>query len=108
MTREPLPMYKIEQLLCLHFKKGLSVRKIAQRLGLKRSTVSDYLQRASVAEISWPLPSDWSERNLHNVLFSTSAHPSGRPLPDWNYIHKELHKKGVTLQPLHQEYLQEI
>lgn len=106
MAREPLPMYKIEQILSLHNSEGLSVRKIAQRLGLKRSTVSDYLKRASCADVSWPLPPDWTEQNLYDKLLSAPERSSHRPLPDWSYIHQELRKKGVTLQLLHQEYLE--
>lgn len=106
MAKEPLPMSNIKQILRLHKADCLSVRKIAQRLGLKRSTVNDYLQRASSAGISWPLPSTWTDQDLYRSLFGTSALPNHRPLPDWNYIHGELRKKGVTLQLLHQEYLQ--
>ena len=106
MAREPLPMCKIEQILKLHFSEGLSVRKIAQRLGLKRSTVNDYLKRASRAGVSWPLSSERTEHNLYSTLLSSPERSSTRPLPDWNYIHEELRKKGVTLQLLHQEYLE--
>ena len=101
MAREPLPMCKIKQILRHHFSEGLSVRKIAQRLGLKRSTVSDYLKRASHAGVSWPLPSEWTEQNLYRTLLNPPERSSTRPLPDWSYIHEELRKKGVTSQLLH-------
>ena len=105
MAKDPLPMCKIKEILLLHNTQGLSVRKIARTLGLKRSTVSDYLQRAEAAGVNWPLPSGWTEQNLHSALFSSSTLPSSRVLPDWSYIHREMRKKGVTLQLLHQEYL---
>jgi len=105
LAREPLPMNKIEQILSLHTREGLSVRKIAQRLGLKRSTVSDYIKRASSAGVGWALPSDSTRQTVYSTLFSPPERSTRRPLPDWSYIHKELHKKGVTLQLLHHEYL---
>lgn len=42
-------MCKIERIPYLSNSENLSVRKIAERVGLKRSTVGDYLQRASAA-----------------------------------------------------------
>ena len=105
MAKEPLLMCKIESILCLHHTLGHSVRKIARSLGLKRSTVNDYLQRASAADIGWPLPSDWSEQDLHRALFGGSLSSGSHPLADLGYIHAELRKKSVTLQLLHEEYL---
>jgi transposase len=107
MSREPLPMQKIEPVLRLHHQQGLSIRQIAHRLGLKRSTVSDYLQRAAAAGLVWPLPTEWSERDLHRTLLGPPCPGSGRPQPDWAYIHCELRKKSVTLQLLHEEYLEQ-
>ena len=104
MAKEPLPMCKIESILYLHHTQGHSVRKIARSSGLKRSTVNDYLQRASTADIGWPLPSDWNEQDLHRALFGGSLSSDIRPLADLGYIHTELRKKSVTLQLLHAQY----
>ena len=105
MAKEPLSMCKIKSILSLHHTQQYSVRKIAHNLGLKRSTVSDYLRRASAAGVNWPIPPDWNEHDLHRVLFGGPVPPASRPLPDWGYIHSELSKKSITLQLLHEEYL---
>ena len=68
MSKEPLPMQKIETVLRLHHQQGLSIRQIAHSVGLKRSTVSDYLKRATIAGWVWPLPPEWNESDLHRTL----------------------------------------
>lgn len=106
MAKELLPMRKIQAVLDLHYSRSLSIRKIARSLGLKRSTVSDYIKRAAAAGIDWPVPDGWDEQDLHAALFGAANAPAcRRPLPDWSYVHLELHKKSVTLQLLHEEYL---
>ena len=105
MPKEPLPMHRIEAVLQCR-GRNLSVRKIAASLGLKRSTVSDYLRRAERAGLSWPLPAHVTEESLHQALFgSADCKACSHPLPDWPTIHQELRQKGVTLQLLHDEYL---
>ena len=93
MPKEPLPMRKIETVLRLHHQQNLSIRQIAHSLGLKRSTVSDYLKRAAAAGLGWPLPEELSEQDLHRTLLGLPSSRSGRPLPDWVYVHCELRKK---------------
>ena len=104
MAKERLSMGKIESVLDLH-NQGHSGRRIARSLGLSRSTVNDYLQRAQAAGVGWPLPPEWDEPILHRALFGGPSPPNQRPVPDWAYIKSELRKKGVTLQLLHDEYL---
>ncbi len=106
MPKDMLPMHKIEAVLELHHTKQLSIRKIASALKLKKSTVSDYLRRASLAQIPWPLPEDWDEGKLHDVMFGRRETAPTRVVPNWSYIHIEQRKKGVTLQLLHDEYQQ--
>lgn len=98
-------MHKIQEVLRLHVQSGLSERSIAQSVSLSRSTIAKIIARAQVAGISWPLPRDMDESKLEAILFPV---PQGRPKncfePDWNKIHLELKRKGVTLQLLWMEY----
>ena len=106
MSKEMLPMHKIQAVLELHHERQLSIRKIAGMLALKRSTVNDYVSRANRANVPWPLPDEWDENDLTQALFGAAKQQARKKLPDWGYIHTEMRRKGVTLQLLHEEYLQ--
>ncbi len=99
-------MRKIKEVLRLHFESGLGQRPIGRALGLSRTTVGDYLRRATAAGLSWPLPNSLSEQQIYHRLFPPSAMISatGRRVPDWAHIHTELKRDGVTLMLLREEY----
>ena len=104
MPAQRLSMRKIKDLLRLKHACHLSNRQVARCLGLSHSTVGDYLRRAQAAGLHWPLPEHLSETDLEGRLFPASEPLSPEALPDWNTIHREYKKKGVTLQLLWQEY----
>jgi transposase len=109
MSRNKLSMRQIQEILRLRYQNELSLREIARSCGLPSSTVADYLKRAEAMKISWPLPEGMGEEELLQKLMASG--PAEGPvasqvLPDWEHIHKELARKGVTLQLLWQEYLQ--
>ena len=98
-------MRKIEEVLRLHFARGRSNREISEVIRVSPTTVGDYLRRARAAGIIWPLPDGMTESTLEALLFP--PHPSPRmkrPEPDWAIIHRELGRKGVTLELLWQEF----
>jgi transposase len=99
-------MRKIREVLRLRHACGLSERRIALAIGLSRSTVSDYLKRAGNAGIAWPVAAEIDDAALERQLFPSIdlAAEVARPLPDWNSVHKELKRRGVTLQLLWAEY----
>ena len=98
-------MRKIRDVLRLYFTAALSVRAIARSLGTSPSTVGEYLRRAKVAGLSWPVPESVDDAGLERRLFPAPP-PSRaeRPLPDWSEVHRELRRKSVTLALLWQEY----
>ena len=61
-------------------------------------------RRAKVAGLSWPLPVSLDEAGLERRLFPAPPLRASRPLPDWNRLHRELRRKGVTLSLLWEEY----
>jgi transposase len=85
---------------------GLSERRIALAVGLSRSTVKTYVQRAAAVGIAWPLPAEIDDATLERRLFPPIDLPAdvARPLPDWKDVHKELKRRGVTLQLVWEEY----
>ena len=99
-------MRQIQEILRLRYQNRLSIRKIARSCGLPTSTVGDYLHRAEIAGLNWPLPEGLSEPQLMERLMATPA-PSREPcqvLPDWPQVQAELRRKSVTLQLLWEEY----
>jgi len=96
---------KIKELLRLE-SLGLSERKIAQSVNLSRSTVSDYLKRCASAGLSWEklqLRPDEEVSLLFEGLHQSQIRD--RREPDYQYLDKELKRRGVTLQLLWEEYI---
>jgi transposase len=100
-------MRKIRELLRLHLGEGLSRRQAAIAAGMPYATAADHLARAGRAGLGWPLPEGLDDGQLESRLFvPASARPPSetRPIPDWPLVHRELRRKGVTLQLLWMEY----
>ena len=98
-------MRKIREALRLE-AAGLTNRQIGVSLGVGRTTVGDYLERAKQADLNWPLPDDLDDAALEKRLFATAdkGRRKMRPLPGWANIHRELSKRSVTLMLLWEEY----
>jgi transposase len=83
------------------------VRKVKEMLRLRfaHSTVSDLLGRAAAAGLGWPLPDGLEEAALEARLYPVaSGRPPSQAEPDTAWVHRELRRKGVTLQLLWIEY----
>lgn len=98
-------MRKIRDVLRLS-AAGLSKRQIAASLGIGPTAAGACLRRAREAGVGWPLPDDLDdaapERRLYPI--PTTMAKDWRSLPDWPAIHRELRRKGVTLQLVWEEY----
>jgi hypothetical protein len=84
MPAKRLSMRKIKEVLRLN-ASGMSNWKIAQSCGISLPTVGGYLQRASRAGATWPLPEELSDTALEHQLFPeppTSAQRD-QSQPDW-------------------------
>jgi transposase len=99
-------MRKIREVLRLRYACGLSERRIALAVGLSRSTVKSYVERAAASGIAWPIASEIDDAALERRLFPPVdlAPDVARPLPEWSEVQKELRRRGVTLQLLWEEY----
>ena len=107
MPGQRLPMRKIRDVLRLS-AGGMSKRKIAISLSVGATAAGDCIRRARRAGLAWPLPDDLGDEALEVRLFPASAAlaeiKARRPQPDWPAIHRELRRKGVTLQLLWEEH----
>ena len=85
--------------------QGLSARKIAQRLGISRPAVAEYVRRAQAAGLSWPIPATCDAGALERLLLPSAParSPATHVEPEWAIVHRELKHKGGTLFLLWQE-----
>jgi transposase len=107
MPAERLPMRQVREVLRLHHVCGQSGHRIAQAVGISRYTVAEYLRRAAVVGITWPVPPELDDAALERKLFTPPGVITAekvRPQPDWTRIHAELRRSGVTLLLLWEEY----
>lgn len=77
---------------------------VAVSVGSSRNTVAEVWRRADEHEIEWPIPDNLTNRDLQRILYPERKIPENRKLPDFEYIHNELVKPGVTLSLLWAEY----
>jgi hypothetical protein len=107
MPVRQVSMRKIKECLRMKWSCGLSHGKIAKALGLSKGVVCKYAQQAVAAGLDWDKVSSLDETELQHLLIpSTKRHRGTRPLPDWAIAHREMHKKGITLQLLWEEYVE--
>ena len=106
MPAERLPMRKVREVLRLRHSCGASVRTIAQSVSVGHTTVAEYLRRTAVIGITWPLPAEMDDAELERRLFTPAGFDTAptRAMPDWNHVHTELRRRGVTLLLLWEEY----
>ncbi len=106
MANRRLSMRKIKEVLRLKWEKGFSARQIAQSCDIARSTVKDYLDRAQLQGLTWPVPDDLDDAAVEHMLFPPVINKEAdkREMPPLDYIQRELRRKGVTLQLLWYEY----
>lgn len=100
-------MKKIREVLRLKFDDiKRSDEKIAQIVEIGETTVRQYLNRAKAAGLTWPLPEGLCDKKLEELLYPIQQQQRVHDynLPDFEYIHKELKRKGVTLSLLWEEY----
>jgi transposase len=99
-------MRKIKEVLRLKLEVGLSNRQIGRSCGVSRTVVAEYLGRFKAAGLSWPGAAELDDATLERKLYPpTGALPAReRPVPEWSNVHRELHRKGVTLALLWHEY----
>ncbi|HWV56204.1 MAG TPA: IS21 family transposase [Longimicrobiales bacterium] len=104
MAAERLSMRKVREVLRLH-ALGHSRRDIGRSVGISHNTAGFYIQRAELAGLLAGRADALDDAQLEERMFPP---PPGRgalrPLPDWAEVHRELRRKGVTLQLLWSEY----
>ncbi|SJN44943.1 Mobile element protein [Microbacterium esteraromaticum] len=85
--------------------EGFSSRQIAAQ-GMSRHSVAAVLDAADREGIGWDEVADLEEADVYARLFpGRGEHESVHAQPDWDRVHRELARVGVTLKLLHGEYV---
>lgn len=99
-------MRKTREVLRLRHECGCQHRQIALACEMSPSTVGDYLSRAEQAGLTWEQAKPLSDAEVEARLFSYvgRSEPATRAAIDFNWVHAELGRVGVTLQLLWGDY----
>jgi len=97
---------KIRAKLVLQLRAdGLSARAIAASQGMSRKSVAAVLEAADAAGLGWDDVKAGTDDEVYGLVFpGRGQHHSVFAQPDWEQVHKELARVGVTLKLLHSEY----
>ena len=106
MAKMRVSMRKIREVLRLTHELKFSVRQVRAATGVGKTAVSEYVSRAKVIGITWPIPSEIGDAELERRLFTPAGFHDGpmRTVPDWTKVHAELKRRGVTLMTLWEEH----
>jgi transposase len=109
MAKMRVSMRKIREVLRLTHELGLSVRQVSGATGVSKTAVGEFVARAKVIGITWPVPPEINDAELEGRLFTPAGSRDGlaRPAPDWAKVHQELKRRGVTRMTLWEEYREE-
>ena len=87
---------------------GLSQQSIADSCNVSKKTVNRVLKRAKELNISWPLDKSDTDAVLAEMFFPSAKQVrSNKRMPDYDYVHKELLRNGVSKKLLWTEYMED-
>ena len=105
MPTPRVAMRTIKECLRLKLDCGLSHERVGRALGLSKGVVSKYVSRAQAAGLDWPTLGSMEEAEIAaRLCTSVPAVRGARATIDLPTVHRELRRKGMTLQLLWQEY----
>lgn len=104
--REVVEMTDYKEILRLD-ALGFSKQAISDSCGCARNTVRSVLSAAQLQQITRQNSKTTSNEILRYKLFPNSNGDQQYRMPDYEQIHKEMQKSGVTLSPLWVEYCEQ-
>jgi hypothetical protein len=72
MPAERLSMRKVREVLRLKYACGVSARVISRSLGIGRTAVAEYIRRAAVIGVTWPI---WPAPGSEDTELGVSMEP---------------------------------
>ena len=109
MPTERITMRRVREMLKLKREGELSTQEVARRTGVARSTLREMFARFEQSGLTWPIPSEISDKELEVLLYGERGSKHGhrrQAEPDWAMLNRELKRKHVTLQILWDEYIE--
>ena len=85
----------------------ISKQDIAASCQCSRNTVRNVLNAAQEQGVAWETARGQSNEYLRKKLFPGAASKPTYRMPDYEHVHKEMQKNGVTLSLLWVEYCEE-
>jgi len=96
---------KLKEAARLLLEFNLGVRPIARACKISTSTAHAYVDRLKELGVPYGEIAAMGDDELGELLFPQGeGQPPARPLPDFEYLAKEMTKPGVSLLLLHEEY----
>jgi len=95
-----------KEILRLH-SMGINNTRIAESCSCARSTVISTVQKATSRGLQWGELKDFGDIELSRKLFPETKGGPVYEMPDYERIHRELQKSGVTLSLLWVEYCEQ-
>ena len=83
---------------------GINNKQIAESMGIARQTVITTLKIAFAQDLDWQATESLSDKELAERLYPQGGSKIAYKMPDYEYVHRELAKSGVTQQLLWFEY----
>ena len=84
---------------------GRSPSEIHLICGNSTETIKKTLALAKKSGLCWPLPEDLTNRRIRKIFYPDwGGSPSEYRAPDYEWVHAELKKRGVTRELLYREY----
>lgn len=99
-----MTMTRYREILRLH-GLGNPIGEIAAAAGCHRNTAKRVIEKAEAAGLEWPLPEELGDAQLSRILYPDKYGKHGDYVePDYDWVHRELKRKGVTRSLLYCEY----
>src|SRR5260221_11123047 len=107
MATERVPMQKIREILRLKWVAQRSHREVARSLGVSPGAVAAAVGRARATALTWAAVEALSDDALERTLDGPrpAEIDGARPEPDLAWIHQDLRRPGVPLEPLPARYV---
>jgi len=97
-------MNKIREVLRLILTTKMSNRLIAKTMRMSPNTPNRYRHILIKKNIPWSDVDKMDDNEVTNLVRTQSYRVINRQMPDWDYIHREMQNRHVTLQMLWEEY----